>query len=192
MTASYSDSGDGDLIGQPHCIAADPLFMNAAGGDWRLHYGSPCIDTGSPGSITALDLRGVTRNVDGNLDTQNAADMGAFEFQMLEKIGFVSIATDMGLLFWGPSGGSSTLQLSFSAPTAGTSTSFGTFYLSNTGLLTLGNLPCGSGPPGILRRHIPNNPSLIGTTFSFQALTDSPLAPSGRAYTNPISFVIAP
>jgi hypothetical protein len=39
---------------------------------------------------------------------------------------------------------------------------------------------------------MPNNPALIGTTFSFQALTDSVLAPQGQAYTNPTSFVVMP
>jgi hypothetical protein len=49
-----------------------------------------------------------------------------------------------------------------------------------------------AGPPYVLRRRIPDDPALVGTTLSFQALTDSAAAPAGRAFTNPVTFVIGP
>jgi hypothetical protein len=39
---------------------------------------------------------------------------------------------------------------------------------------------------------IPNDPALIGRTYSFQSLTTSSAAPAGLALSNPISFVIGP
>ena len=72
------------------------------------------------------------------------------------------------------------------------STPFGDFYLDPSQTILLGTVPAGAGPPFVLRRVMPSNPALIGTTFSFQARTDSAAAPSGAAYTNPTSFVVLP
>ncbi len=63
-TVSYSDV-EGGAVGIGN-IDLDPLFADAAGGDWSLTAGSPCIDAGDPAS--PLDPDG-TR-----------ADMGAIPF----------------------------------------------------------------------------------------------------------------
>jgi hypothetical protein len=47
-------------------INADPLFVNAAGGDYRITVNSPCKDAGAPTPTSPLDPDGTT------------ADMGAF------------------------------------------------------------------------------------------------------------------
>jgi hypothetical protein len=81
-TVTHSDVQDGHS-GTGN-IDADPLFVDAEGGDFRLQSTSPCIDTGSndavPSGVTT-DLDGNSRIVDGNGDTTATVDMGAYEFQ---------------------------------------------------------------------------------------------------------------
>jgi hypothetical protein len=191
-TASFSDSGDGDLLGQPGCIAADPQFANTTGGDFRLRFGSPCAETGDPASSGASDLLGHVRPFDGNLDTLSSIDMGAFEFEPLHLLGTPTIGQQFGFEFWGPAGGFSALWLARAPLTTPQSTPFGDLYLDPGMLVNLGSIPVQPGRPYVVRRYVPNNPLLIGTTFSFQGLTDSAAAPLGSAYTNPISFVVLP
>jgi hypothetical protein len=48
-------SGNRGFIAGAHDLATDPLFMDAANGDFRLQAGSPCINAGYPsGDIGAL------------------------------------------------------------------------------------------------------------------------------------------
>ena len=55
-------------------IAADPSFLNAEAGDYRLRATSPCLDAGTP------DIFGTTLDFAGNDRVQGQApDMGAFE-----------------------------------------------------------------------------------------------------------------
>ena len=54
-------------------IYGDPLFTNAAGGDFTLQTGSPCIDTGADLSLTE-DLTG------GTVPINSIPEMGAFEY----------------------------------------------------------------------------------------------------------------
>jgi hypothetical protein len=58
----------------------DPLFMNVAGGDYRLRAGSPGIDTALASAAPRSDLRGQRRPLDGNRDDVAVADRGAYEF----------------------------------------------------------------------------------------------------------------
>ena len=55
--------------------------MNRAAGDFRLGYGSPCIDTGTDlSALITTDLDGNPRPQDGNWDGIAAFDMGAYEY----------------------------------------------------------------------------------------------------------------
>ena len=80
-TITYSDvqggySGTGN-------INANPLFLNAAGGDFRfVSSGSPCVDTGDNSVVTEPnDLAGSPRIVDGDWNGTATVDMGAYELQ---------------------------------------------------------------------------------------------------------------
>ncbi len=88
-TVTYSDvdGGTGQSWFGTGCIDADPLFINATGGDLRLSSSaSPCVDTGnnSAPSLPATDLAGNPRVVDGDRNGTAVVDMGAFELQSRE------------------------------------------------------------------------------------------------------------
>jgi len=73
-------------------IATDPRFVDAAGGNFRLDAGSPCIDRGlnivdvDPAKaglqkLPETDLDGKARLVDGDGNGTAVVDIGAFERQ---------------------------------------------------------------------------------------------------------------
>jgi len=72
--ARYSNF-EGEIPGEGN-IDADPLFVDAAGGDYRLQAGSPSIDAGRNGWVPSYDLR----DLDGTPRIQDdTVDQGAFE-----------------------------------------------------------------------------------------------------------------
>ena len=61
--------GQGELEAAFEIVDADPELLDLHGGDLRLDYGSPCIDTGTNLSILmTTDLAGSPRPMDGNGD----------------------------------------------------------------------------------------------------------------------------
>ena len=62
-------------------ISVNPLFVDAAAGNYRLQTNSPCIDRGSNTYAPNLpDLDGNARMVDGDTNGTATVDMGAYEF----------------------------------------------------------------------------------------------------------------
>ncbi|MCL1920454.1 MAG: VWA domain-containing protein [Kiritimatiellaeota bacterium] len=65
-------------VGGAGNIAQDPLFADAAAGDFRLQVGSPCINAGNNATdVGDVDLDGKPRIRDGTVD------MGAYEYASL-------------------------------------------------------------------------------------------------------------
>ena len=118
--------------------------------------------------------------------------MGAFEFETLHLGGRKSPGELLEFEFWGALGSTSSVLLSRQALTPAQSTAFGNLFLAPGTVLSLGSVPALPGPPSVLLRRLQSNPLLIGTTFSYQALTSSAAAPQGQAYTNATSFVVLP
>jgi len=63
------------LVGTDHIIKADPMFQNAAQGDFHLLLHSPAIDSADPNVSIANDYDGTTR------PQGSASDMGAYEYK---------------------------------------------------------------------------------------------------------------
>jgi hypothetical protein len=194
VIATRNDIGDGSYNGVSGNFAADPLFVNAAAMDLRLGWSSPCIDAVSvaPPAGT-LDLVRNARDVDGDLDTGETADLGALEFRTLDVLGPQTLGSILRWELRGPAAAASTLYWTRQplAP-APTSTPFGQLDLVAGQARVFRVTAIGPNSSTTLQRRIPNSALLVGRTFSFQALTDNPLAPNGKAYTNAVQVTILP
>jgi len=58
----------------------DPSFLDREAGDYRLRYGSPCIDGADPYASESSDLDGNPRPVEGDFNVIPRSDMGCYEY----------------------------------------------------------------------------------------------------------------
>ena len=63
----------------PHDISADPMFVDAANGNYALEPGSPAADAGTNEDAPNTDVDGLPRPQDGDGDGDAVVDMGAHE-----------------------------------------------------------------------------------------------------------------
>lgn len=193
---------DGDLV-EPsslsHCLiedglgphadatnrSGDPQFVDRAGGDYRLGWGSPCVDTGL--TLTGRDVLGRPRVVDGDLQLDPAPDMGALEHQTLTGPASVALGAPIPLELTGPAGGFSTVVIS---PTGyapiGATTPFGRLFLDASSAFRLTPVATHGAAPTLLDAPAFTDPALVGTQVGLQALTRSANAPAGGAFSQPI------
>lgn len=116
-SAGYTNCGrfcaSPDLAPVNGNTAADPLFANWRGGDFRLLPDSPCLDAGT--NITAgTDLAGQPRSLDGLGSGLAVTDMGAYEranpndafacyFQAQTNEAFLALEASFTARLFGPS-----------------------------------------------------------------------------------------
>lgn len=192
-TARYCDVGDGDFTGVYGNISADPLFVAAASGDYRLSYGSPCAETANAMTPAGgLDLLGVARPLDGDLNRVLAPDMGAFELAPLVLKGTLQVGQPFALEVFGPPNGATRVYQTFapliSPPKV---TVNGLRYLRRTAMTLTGIFVTAPGGASI-PLSIANNPALAGQTLSFQALTQRTSGGTVYTWSNPVTAVILP
>ena len=83
-TVTYTDAQE--AIPGTGNISADPLFVDAQNGDFRLSGTSPALDAGTHVGAPPYDLDGLARPVDGDRDGAEEFDMGAYEYGGIDRI----------------------------------------------------------------------------------------------------------
>lgn len=188
---AWSCIEDGDYAGVNGTFAADPLFIDPVNGDFRLRYGSPCVDAGDPLVTSGVDLDGTPRPLDGDLDTVLRVDVGALELAPLAGGGEVPLGGTLALELFGPTGGTARLLAVRGTPLVSPDvTPFGLSYLDRTTLYRVTALPTAPGGMSFTRT-LPNDPALAGQTFALQALVSTGGVPS-QALSNVITVLVTP
>jgi hypothetical protein len=191
VSISFCDIEDGDGAGELGNFSADPLFVDRQGGDWRLGWGSPCVDVGNPATPAGtLDLARNARPIDGDLSTLEGPDVGAFELAPLFLASTGELGSSLVLELWGPRGNATTVFCARSPLVAPQPTPFGQLDLYRGLMTVFDQVLVSAGPPVSIRRRLPMDPALAGLVLSFQALTVSAAAPNGKAYTNGVQLTL--
>ncbi|MCP3915279.1 MAG: DUF1565 domain-containing protein [bacterium] len=174
--------GDGDYAGSFGNISVDPLFVNPDRGDYRLGFGADCVD--ALNTTAGVDLTGSPRGVDGDLDFDDANDMGALELRTLDMPDTVGIGKKLNIEFYTEPGNFSVLWLArgqqLAVPDA---TPFGDRWLPLPLLELVATRKALTSAPILVTVHVPDDPALVGQPLSFQALSRSSTSPAGGTWT---------
>ncbi|OGV82314.1 MAG: hypothetical protein A2340_03125 [Lentisphaerae bacterium RIFOXYB12_FULL_60_10] len=110
----------------------NPDFVNRPAWNYRLNFGSPCVDAGITVPSINVDLAGTNRPLDGNADTVAEYDMGCYE---QEPAGTIFVCDFDGT----PVQGTNSQAVIFTASTAGPGTSTVTYCWdwTNSGTINL-------------------------------------------------------
>ena len=136
------------LPGSGH-IATDPLFVNRAGGDYRLAYGSPCIDAAPAAGFPSTDLDRYDRPRNGDADTAVLADLGAFENLMVHYVSISSPAPARPYSGWSTAARNIQDAVSVSKPGDVVLVAPGTYPLTSAVTLFSGVRVLSSGGPEV-------------------------------------------
>jgi len=188
--------GDGDYLGVNGNISTNPRFVDPSFDDYRLRYGSPCIDRGNalPRALAGTNsLGGIVAPVDGDLDLLAGWDIGASEFAPLQLRGTARLGSVVTLQAFGKSGLAARVLWRRGPPSSTPRRlPYGDWWLGS-GALEWGLLPTNPGTPGEIRFAIPNDATLLGRSYSFQALVrPSEGVPYPGVLTNVVSFTVLP
>ncbi|MCP3916401.1 MAG: DUF1565 domain-containing protein [bacterium] len=190
-TYAVSDSnvGSSQVPGNGN-ISVDPLFRGPEHGDFRLGFGTGCVDAVPGGGV---DLTGFGRGNDGNLDLAGAGDMGALELRTLDAPATVGIGGKLHIDLHAEPGACSVLWLARSLQLAVPDpTPFGDRWLPEPFLELVATRKVPTAQPIRYTVYVPDLPVLIGQPFSFQALSRSSAAPAGAAWTDAVTVRMTP
>lgn len=189
---TYDVFGPQSGVSLENClVGVDPVFVDAGAGDYRLAAGSPAVDAGQAPAQT-LDLEGRPRDVDGNGDLLRASDLGALELVTLSGPAAAEPGDIVELELFAEAGLSSILYFSLGGPQVVPFTDqYGDLLLDPGGLRTYAEVAHGSGTyPAHVPVIVPSTQSLVGLTFTLQALSGSSSAPAGAAYSTATTLTI--
>ena len=182
---------EGGVVPGPGNLSVDPLFRDAARGDYRLGFGSECVDL-LPGA-SGTDLTGFPRGNDGDLDLVDGRDIGAFELRTLDMVTSIAIGKKLHIDLHAEVGTFSALYLTRTGQLAmPLATPFGEQWLPTAFLELVGTHKVLTPQPVRRTVYVPDDPGLIGMEFSFQALSRSSGAPQGAAWTDARTVVFTP
>ncbi len=100
---------DAVLCNHASNLFSDPLFRNVPRDDYRLSPGSPAIDSGDAQPVSAPDLRGQRRPLDGDGNRVAAFDRGAYEYDHDEVL--ATMFTGSMTFTWRPQEGASSYHV---------------------------------------------------------------------------------
>ncbi len=130
LWSKYPNSSNPGVIGQNGNNSADPRFVNASQKDYRLRYGSPCIDAADSTLAPLADFMGAPRYTDprainrtGRPDAKGTyADLGPFEFVESASSAVDLVASDVSGPAQVGAGDTATLRWTVSNRGSGTAT----------------------------------------------------------------------